>query len=248
MSEENSNKKFLLIFDFDETIIDQDSEEEILKNTFSKKDLDIINEELPKLDFFEGFNYYFKKMKQIGITLNDLNATLEKINLSPKMEELFDFLRKNKSKYEIIICSNAIDYEIKYILKHKGILDLFDDFICTKSIIQDEKSESLLFVPKNQFPHSCDICAPSQCKGFEIKKFLEKNKKKFNFEKIIFVCDGSNDFCPSKNTLKKGDIVFPRIDHSLYKKLFKEKLREQLVCEVYPWKTAEEIISKLKEL
>ena len=90
------------------------------------------------MEFFDGFNYYFKRMKQLGITLNDLNATLEKIQLSPKMEELFDFLRKNKSKYEIIICSNAIDYEIKYILKHKGILDLFDDFICTK-LIWDKK-------------------------------------------------------------------------------------------------------------
>jgi 2,3-diketo-5-methylthio-1-phosphopentane phosphatase len=246
MSTEKSEKKYLLIFDFDETIIDQDSEEELLKNIFSKEEYDKINKDLVNMEFFEGFNYYFKRMKQLGKTLNDLNGILEKIQLSPKMEELFDYLRKNKSKYEIIICSNAIDYEIKYILKYKGILDLFDGFICTKAIIQNEKSDTLLLIPKNQFPHTCDKCPPSQCKGFELRKYIEKSEKQF--EKIIFVCDGSNDFCPSKNTLKKGDIAFPRKDHSLYKKLFQEKLRDQLVCEVYPWKNAEEIISKLKEL
>ena len=246
MSTKNSKKKFLLIFDFDETIIDQDSEEEILKNIFSKKEFDKIITELGNLDFFDGFNYYFKRMKQLGITLKDLNSNLEKIQLSPKMKELFDYLRKNKSKYVMIICSSTVDYEIKHILKYNGFLDLFDDFICTKAIIQNEKSESLLFVPKNQFPNSCNICSVNQCKGLELKKYLENNKN--NFEKILFVCDGSNDYCPSKNTLKKGDIVFPRIGHRLYKKLFKEKLRDQLICEIYPWKSAEEIISKLKQI
>ena len=241
-----SEKKYLLAFDFDETIIDQDSEEEILKSAFSKKELDEINQALTKIDFFEGFNYYFKKMKQNKMTLKDFNTILDKIQLSPKMKELFDYLRENISKYEIIICSNAVDYEIKYVLQHNGFLDLFDDFICTKGKFQNEKSEHLLFVEKNQFPHSCNICSSFQCKGFEIKKYIEKSKNKF--VKILFVCDGSNDFCPSKNTLKKGDIVFPRFEHNLYNKLFKEKLRDQLVCDVCPWKNAEEIISKLKQL
>ena len=241
-----SEKKYLLAFDFDETIIEQDSEEEILKCAFSQKELDEINQALTKIDFFEGFNYYFKKMKQNKMTLKDFNTILDKIQLSPKMKELFDYLRENKSKYEIIICSNAVDYEIKYVLQHNGFLDLFDGFICTKGKFQNEKSEPLLFVEKNQFPHSCNICSSFQCKGFEIKKYIEKSKNKF--EKILFVCDGSNDFCPSKNTLKKGDIVFPRFEHNLYNKLFKEKLRDQLVCDVCPWKNAEEIISKLKQL
>ena len=245
MSSNNYQKQFLIIFDFDETIIDNDSEDELLKNIFSKEEYDEINKELINMDFFEGFNYYFKRMKELGITLTDLNKNLEKIQLSPKMEELFGYLRKNIQKYEIIICSNAVDYEIKHILKFYGILDLFNDFICSKAIIQDEKSESLLFVPKNQFPHSCDICSPYQCKGFELKKYIEKNKKQY--EKIIFICDGSNDYCPSKKVLKKGDIVFPRRDHRLYEKLFKEELSDQLTCEIYPWRSAEEIIVKLEQ-
>ena len=153
-------------------------------------------------------------MKDIGLTLKDINSNLEKLELSPNMKELFDYLRKNKSKYEIIICSNAVDYEIKYVLKFNGFLDLFNEFICSKAIIQDEKSDSILYVPTNQFPHSCNICSAFQCKGFEIKKYIEKNKNKF--DKILFVCDGRNDFCPAKNTWKKRDIVFKRHVYNLY--------------------------------
>jgi hypothetical protein len=35
----------------------------------------------------------------------------------------------------------------------------------------------------------------------ELKKYLEEKGEKYN--KIIFVCDGGNDFCPSKKILRK---------------------------------------------
>ena len=239
-------KKYLLIFDFDGTIIDKDSEEELLKNIFSKEEYDKIMNKLWNLEFYDGFNYYFKLMKNIGLTIKDIDSSLEKIELSPKISKLFDFLRKNKSKYEMIICSTGIDYSIKYILKYYGFLDLFDDFICIKSNIGNEKSDQLLYVPKNQYPNSCDICGPNQCKGTELKKYMENSNKKY--EKILFVCDGGNDYCPSKTFLKKGDIVFPRIGNSLYKKLYEENFKNELICDIYPWKNADEIILKLQEL
>ena len=185
-------------------------------------------------------------MKDIGLTLKDININLEKLELSPKIKELFDYLKKNKSKYEILLLSGDFDYSVKHILKYHGFLDLFDEFILNKAIIQDEKSERLLFIPRDQFPHSCDLCISSQCKGLELKKYLDKSKEKYS--KLIFICDGGNDYCPSKKILKKGDIVFPRVDHGLYRKLYKQNLIIELECSVYPWKSADEIISKLEEI
>ena len=74
-------------------------------NNFRKIVLDMMYhpEAYSKEDYYEAFNYFFKKMKDIGLTLQDINDNLEKLKLSPKMEELFDYLRINKSKYEIII-------------------------------------------------------------------------------------------------------------------------------------------------
>ena len=175
----SSSKQNLLIFDFDGTIIDKDSEDELLKNIFSKDEFDKIIKKLDNLDFFEGFNFYYKRIKELNISLKDMNKILENIELSPKIKQLFDYLRNNKSNYHILLCSSALDYTIKHILKYYGFLDLFDEFICTKGIIEDENSEKIINVPKNQFPHNCKICSPSLCKSNEIKKYLEKNNNKF---------------------------------------------------------------------
>ena len=245
-STEMKSNKNLLIFDFDETLVDQDSLYEVANMCLSKEEYHKIVE-LDQTDFFDGFNYFFKRIKEIGLTLQDYHKKLEQLELSPKMKELFEFIRKNKSKYEMIILSGDIDYSIKYILKYHGFLDLFDDFILNKGQVQGDDAERLIYVPRDQFPHNCNLCISSQCKGLELKKYLEKNNGK-KYEKIIFVCDGGNDFCPSKKILRKGDIVFPRVDHGLYKKLFEKNLKDELVCDVYPWKSADEIISKLKEL
>ena len=244
MSSESTSKKFHVIFDFDGTIIDKDSEDELLKNIFSKEEYDITMKKLDDLEFFEGFNYYFKRMKDLNLTLKDIDFNLQKIKLSPKINELFEYLRRNRHNFEIIICSSGIDYSIKYILEQNGFLDLIDEFICTKGYIGDEKSDKLINVPLNQFPNSCDLCGPNQCKSTELQKYL-KNKK---FEKILFVCDGSNDYCPSKKILKKGDIVFPRIGNSLYKKLFDEDYKKELSCNIFPWKSGDEIVKKLNFL
>ncbi len=247
MSNSNKNfKKYLLIFDFDETIVDQDSEEELLKLTFTKQQYNQIISTISKLDFFEGFNYYFKLMKEKGLTLKDINNNLYKLQLSPKMLNLFNYIKKNKSKFDVVILSSCIDYSIKQVLKHYGYSDLVEQYLCTKAYVEPEKSDKLLYVPKNQFPHTCDLCSDSQCKSSELEKFLKMKKYK-KYEKKLFVCDGDNDYCPSKNVLKKGDILFPRDDHRLLNKLKQTNFRD-ITCDVHPWKSADEIILELEKL
>ena len=73
---------------------------------------------------------------------------------------------------------------------------------------------------------------------------LKKNKRE-NYEKIIFVCDGSNDICLAK-ILNKNDVLFPRKDFALYKKLDNEGLRDELKCNINSWVNGFEIISFLK--
>ena len=238
-----SSKKILLIFDFDETIVDQDSIYEQARMTLSEENYKKIIE-LDEFDYYDAFNYFFKKEKEEGLTLKDINSNLEKLSLSPKIPELFDFIRKTKSKYDLLLLSGDIDYVIKYVLQHHNFLDLFSYIICNKALLQDENKERSIYVPRDQFPHNCDLCISSQCKGLELEKFL-KDK---NYDKILFVCDGGNDFCPAKKLMKKGDIVFPRDGHRFLKRIEIENLKDELKCEISPWKTGEDIINRLKEI
>ena len=225
-----SSEKILLIFDFDETIIDQDSIYEQARMTLSDDDYKKIIE-IDGFDYYNAFNYFFKKEKEIGLSLKDINSNLEKLSLSPKIPELFNYIRKNKSKYDLLLLSGDIDYNIKYILKYHNVLDLFPYIICNKAEIQEETAEAMIYVPRNQFPHNCDLCIESQCKGLELEKFL-KDKK---YEKIFFICDGGNDFCPAKKLMKKGDIVFPREAHRFLRRIKDENLENDLKCEIIPY-------------
>ena len=94
--------KILLIFDFDETITDQDSLYEQARMTLSEEDYKKIME-IDEFDYYDAFNYFFKKEKEAGLNLKDINSNLEKLSLSPKIKELFDYIRKNKSKYDLIV-------------------------------------------------------------------------------------------------------------------------------------------------
>lgn len=238
-----SSPKILLIFDFDETIMDKDSIYEMARMTLSDEEYKKVME-IDNYDYYDAFNYFFKKEKEIGLSLADMHSNLEKLALSPKIKELFDYIRENKSKYDLLILSGDINYDIKYILKHHNFLDLFKDIIANREEIQDENAEQLIYVPRDQFPHSCDLCISSQCKGLELEKYL-KDKK---YDKILFICDGGNDFCPAKNVLGKRDIVFPREGHRFLKRIEIEDLKNDLKCEIVPWKTGEDIIKRLKEI
>ena len=238
-----SSEKILLIFDFDETIVDQDSIYEQAKMTLSDEDYKKIIK-IDEFDYYDAFNYFFKKEKEKGLNLENINKNLEKLSLSPKMPELFDYIRQNKSKYDLLLLSGDIDYVIKYILKYHNFLDLFTHIICNKAEIQEGNSDKIIYVPRNQFPHNCSLCIESQCKGLELEKFL-KNKK---YKKIFFVCDGGNDYCPAKKIMKNGDIVFPRYGHRFLERIKNGNLRNDLKCEITPWKTGEDIIQRLNEV
>ena len=62
------------------------------------------------------------------------------------------------------------------------------------------------------------------------------------------MCDGGNDFCPAKKLMKKGDIVFPREGHRFLQRIEIEDLKNDLTCDIVPWKNGEDIINKLKEI
>ena len=188
-----------------------------------------------------------KENQQNNTDLNNSFITMQN-NTNSTAKELFiksiQNIRQNKSKYDLLLLSGDIDYVVKYVCKYHNILDLFSYIICNKAEIQDDKAERAIYVPRDQFPHDCDLCISSQCKGLELEKFL-KDK---NYEKILFVCDGGNDYCPAKKIMKKGDVVFPRDGHRFLERIKNEDLKNELTCDIVPWKTGDDIINKLKEI
>ena len=161
------------------------------------------------------------------------------------MKNLFDYIRQNKSNYDLILLTSTFQYAIDYLLKYHKIFDLFTELFCVKSKLGNADDEQVIYISERK-KHDCQDCGPFGCKYFDYREFCENHDIK-QYLKTIFICDGKNDLCLAKN-LKKNDVVFARKNFYLAKKLINEGYKNEISAEVFEWTSGDEIINYLKEL
>lgn len=143
--------------------------------------------------------------------------------------------------------SNANSVFISTILQSKGLGTLFQEIITNPA---DWEPSGLLKLRRRVDPsgpqHSCKVgCSPNMCKGEELDAFLKKQA--VEYERIVYVGDGTNDFCPILR-LKSQDLVLCRSNRGLQKRIEKDPKAQALNCSVCYWGGAwevEEIFNKL---
>ena len=241
----DKKKKSLLIFDFDKTIIDDDSYGHVILKTLTKEELQYIFEKRNE-NWVDGYNYSLKQLKTHGMTKENFNEMLNQISLTQGMSDLFNYIREKKDNYDSIILSSNYEYVIKYILNKNNIIDIFLDIITNPSreANQDEK-EQFIYVLKKQ-EHNCKICNPCSCKKNEFKEFCNTHDMN-NYDKVIFICDGFNDFCLAVD-LGENDITLMRKNFALYKKIKSKNFENNLKCKVQAWESGNDIINYLETI
>jgi pyridoxal phosphate phosphatase PHOSPHO2 len=75
------------------------------------------------------------------------------------------------------------------------------------------------------------------CKGDELDDWLSKNGGKDAFDKIVYVGDGGNDFCPLLR-MRKGDWALVRKNMELDVRVKEEGEKEGLKVDVKNWDQA----------
>ena len=242
---EEKKKKSLLIFDFDKTIIDDDSYGHVILKTLTKEELQNIFDRRYE-NWVDGYNYSLKQIKYHGKTKEDFDKMLDELSLTKGMADLFSYIKAQKNNYDSIILSCGYDYVIKYILKKFNISNVFLDIICNPSReANPDETDQFIYVMKKK-PHDCDKCNPCSCKNNEFKEFSSTHDMN-NYDKIIFICDGYNDICLAKN-LGKNDIAMARKDFALHKQLKENNSINNLNCKFEVWENGNDIINILKSL
>ena len=238
------NKKILLVFDFDNTITDSTSTYIIRKEflTYEEYEENRIAHETGN-DWIKYTNDYLKLFKKHGVTLEKINKVLQTVNLADGMKNLFDCIRQNKSKYDVILLTSTFNYVIEYLLKFHKIFDLFTEIFCVKSEIGKPEDDQIIYVYERK-KHNCKDCGPCGCKNFDYNEYCE-NHDMNQYLKTIFICDGKNDFCLAK-TLKKNDVIFERKNYDLYQKLLDKSYRYEISGELIDWTSGNDIIKYLK--
>lgn len=237
--------KFLLVFDFDYTIVDENSDTWIVKCAPDSKLPDEIRNSYQKGHWTEYMGRVFRYLGDSGVREEEMKRTMTTIPFTDGMKDLLDFIGKHKSYFDCIIISDSNTVFIDWILKAANVCHLFDE-VFTNPASFDNRG---YLTVQNFHAHDCAKCPINLCKRKVLEKFLENHlKQKVKYSQILYIGDGGNDLCPVM-CLKKGDVVMPRHDFMLHKMIC--QLSKDLVpleASVVVWSSGTEIQTYLELL
>ncbi|KAF9343523.1 hypothetical protein BGX34_006654, partial [Mortierella sp. NVP85] len=196
--------KRLVVFDFDWTLIEADSDYWVMQ----KLDADLAKAQEDLVGVVQWTDLQDQLLGQLhnrGVTRQDLEKTLQKI---PFTQEMITALRLMKSQgAELCILSDANTFYIDTILKAFGIDHLFSKIITNPAHFDDQgRLRVARFHGLDQEPHRCPMpCHANLCKGRELQKLIDAQP----WDQVIYMGDSTNDFCPSTR-LQAKDIILAR--------------------------------------
>ncbi|XP_075385381.1 phosphoethanolamine/phosphocholine phosphatase-like [Tenrec ecaudatus] len=238
--------KFLLTFDFHETIMDENSDESIVRATPGQR----LPESL-RATYREGFyndfmQRAFKYLGEQGVRPRDLRAVYEAIPLSPGMGDLLQFVAKQGACFEVILISDANTFGIESSLRSAGHHGLFQRILSNPS---GTDSRGLLAL-RPFHKHNCARCPANMCEHKVLSDYLrERAQDGVHFESLFYVGDGANNFCPM-GLLAGGEVAFPRRGYPMHQ-LIQEAQKAQpssFRASVVLWETASVVRLHLQQV
>ncbi|KAF0870655.1 pyridoxal phosphate phosphatase PHOSPHO2 [Crocuta crocuta] len=237
--------KILLVFDFDNTIINENSDTWIVQCAPEKKLPIELQDSYEKGFWTEFMGRVFKYLGDEGVSEDEMKRTVTSMPFTLGMVELLNFIRKNKDKFDCIIISDSNSVFIDWVLEATGFHDVFDKVFTNPAAFD---SNGHLTV-ENYHAHSCNRCPKNLCKNAVLVEYIDKQSQQgVNYTRIVYIGDGGNDVCPV-TFLKKSDIAMPRKGYTLQKTLSKMSQNlEPMESSVVVWSSGVEIISHLQFL
>ncbi|KAI3759746.1 hypothetical protein L6452_07781 [Arctium lappa] len=221
----------VVIFDFDKTIIDVDSDNFVVDELGAT---DLFNQLLPTMPWNSLMDKMMEELSLQGTTMADIEQVLNRVPIHPRIVPAV------KAAYalgcDLRVVSDANVFYIETILKHHGIRECFSEINTNPGFVDENgKLRILPYHDFNKSHHGCNLCPPNMCKGKIIERIqtsLEGNKR------IVYLGDGAGDFCPSLKLLE-GDYMMPRKDFPVWELVCKN--RHQVKADVREWTDGEDL-------
>lgn len=236
--------QFLVAFDFDHTICDDNSDIVARKLISSDK----IPDTVKRMYQPDNWNAYMGTIFQLlNANFIDVKTIKDAINRIPSVNGIDDLLSELHSRNcEIIIISDSNSLFIDWWLKHKGLSHTVKEIFTNPATIK----EDMLKIEMYHEQDHCKLSSKNLCKGQILDDYISKRSLEgIKFKRIIYIGDGKNDFCPILR-LSEKDVACPRIGYTLVNILKKtnEDKSQQVKAKVIPWETGNDILENLKNL
>jgi len=253
-----SINKQLVVFDFDWSMVDQDSDRwlfEVLAPDIRRK----IRDRPSTIQWTDLIAECLNDLsrQERGIQRQDIESAIRQTPFHPAMKRGIQLLKDPASTQStLFILSNANTFFINTILQHQGIRCI-DNLVNNPADFSDPANPHRLVLRRRVDPsgpqHGCTVgCDDNMCKGQELTRYLDAQRQSASepdaFDRVIYIGDGSNDFCAVLR-LRSQDVVFCRRFRGLERKIANERAQgeaSRLRCAVEYWSGAWEIEEKFK--
>ncbi|XP_078177043.1 inorganic pyrophosphatase 1-like [Carex rostrata] len=225
----------MIVFDFDKTIIDCDSDNLVIDHFGGTERFD---ELLLTFPWNTAMDKIMGEFHEQGKSIEAIKEILIKAPLSPHT------ISAIKSAYslgcELRIVSDANIFFIETILKHHGLMNYFSEINTNSSYVDNEGR--LRISPYHDFTissHGCSLgtCPPNMCKGLIIER-IKKSMYKEGKQRLIYLGDGKGDYCPLLK-LSERDQMMPRRNYPVWDLICSKQ--NDINAQMYDWADAEEL-------
>jgi pyridoxal phosphate phosphatase PHOSPHO2 len=235
---------FLVVFDFDHTIIDANSDIHVNKLFPSEEERLTAEKNRSQFDCWtDRMQEIFRQLHKHHIKEHDYIQNMEEIPLTNGFSHLITYLHSLPNSHLIIVSDSNLVF-INTILKHHHLDQAFQD-IFTNPAYFNKDDQCLIIEQYGQ--QTCPTCPSNMCKREIIEKYL---RTKFSEEiPVLFIGDGHNDVCAAKN-LRTGDLVCARSGYRMAKELKQEGelgKNNKLQANFFEWNDGKEIEDFIKE-
>ncbi|XP_031257827.1 inorganic pyrophosphatase 2-like [Pistacia vera] len=231
----------VVVFDFDKTIIDVDSDNWVVDGLGATE---LFNQLLPTMPWNSLMDRMMDELHAQGKTIEDVVEVLKRIPIHPRIVPTIKAARDLGCDLRIV--SDANLFFIETILEHLGIRDCFSEINTNPGFVDEEGK--LRISPYHDFTisaHGCNLCPPNMCKGLIIERIQASLAKDGSNKKIIYLGDGSGDYCPTLK-LEERDHVMPRKNFPVWDLICRNPMLVK--AEIHGWTDGEDLEKILLQL
>ncbi|XP_049455514.1 pyridoxal phosphate phosphatase PHOSPHO2 [Epinephelus fuscoguttatus] len=238
-------KKTLMVFDFDHTVVDDNSDTWVVRCLPDQTLPDSVKNTYRKGHWTEFMGRVMNYIGDQQVSPDRVRSVMESIPFTPGMSDLLTFILEHKSTIDCIIISDSNTMFIDWILQAYGFQAAVDQVFSNPAKVNDLGYTEV----QHHHSHDCKRCPVNLCKKKVLELYLsEQADGGVEYERIFYAGDGGNDLCPS-TCLRGHDVVMPRRGYALEKllaKLEKQKDNAFLRAKVIIWSSGTDILEELK--
>jgi len=256
-----TRKRYLFVFDFDHTIINENTDGVIIRKL---EDITGCEKERSNDEpWSQVMSSTLHHLAQHHFTRSDIDNVITDIPLTPGFNEVFNLLRKilvrddtssEDEHHDCFILSHSNDYFIDILLEKYGVKDIFHTVHTYASEwvhntnMENNSADLLCVHPYDDPPNTCTICSNDFCKGnfLDTHVVRDTSSSSSRYDCVVYVGDGGADYCAALR-LQSDDVVLMRKDYAMHRRLKRDGDHLMRARHVL-WENGTDIVTTLEEL